>query len=79
MFIKLYVPELDLYIARNATADADNHRQRKMIDAGDSLVILKWSKNHPEKHYLKIAILWAAVVSAKRFKYPAQNNHTYIT
>ena len=31
-----------------------------MIDAGDSHVILKWSKNHPEDHYLKIAIVWAA-------------------
>ena len=39
-----------------------------MIDAGDSQVLIyKWSKNHPENHYLKIAILlvpsavaWAA-------------------
>ena len=35
-----------------------------MIDAGDSQVILKWSKNHPENHYLKIAILRADVASA---------------
>ncbi len=44
-----------------------------MIDAGDSLVILEWSKNHPDNLYLKIAILWAAVTSAaKRFKDPAK-------
>ena len=35
-----------------------------MIDAGDSLVNLKWFKNHPENHYLKIAILWASVAAA---------------
>ncbi len=37
---------------------------RYMIDAGDSQVILYWStKNHPENHYLMIAIL--LVVSAR--------------
>ncbi len=35
-----------------------------MIDAGISQVILKWSKNHPDNHYLKIAIMWADVASA---------------
>ena len=35
-----------------------------MIDAGDSHVILKWFKNHPENHYLKIAILWLASAAA---------------
>ena len=35
----------------------ENHWTRKLINAGDSQVILKWSKNHPENHYLKIAIL----------------------
>ena len=35
-----------------------------MIDAGDSQVILKWSKNHPENHYLKIAIFGVDVASA---------------
>ncbi len=35
-----------------------------MIDAGDFQVILKWSKNHLENRYLKIAILWADVESA---------------
>ena len=31
-----------------------------MIDAGDSQVIPKWSKYHPENYYLKIAILLVA-------------------
>ncbi len=31
-----------------------------MIDAGDSQVILYWPKNHPENHYLIIAILLMA-------------------
>ncbi len=35
---------------------------RYMIDAGDSHVILKLTKNHPENHFLNIAIL--LVVSA---------------
>ncbi len=35
-----------------------------MIDSGDSQVILKWSKNHQENHYLKIAILWVDMASA---------------
>ena len=37
-----------------------------MINAGDSQLILKWSKNHPGNHYLKIVILLVAstVVSA---------------
>ncbi len=43
---------------RDATADAENHRQHYMIDAPNPLVILKWSKYHPESHYLKIAILF---------------------
>ena len=35
-----------------------------MINAGDSQVILKWSKNHPENHYLKIVILLVALAVA---------------
>ncbi len=35
-----------------------------MTDAGVSQVILKWSKNHAENYYLKIAILWADMASA---------------
>ena len=35
-----------------------------MIDADDSEVILNLSKNHPENHYLKIAILCLDVASA---------------
>ena len=35
-----------------------------MIDSSDSLVILKWSKNYPENHYLTIAILWVAAAVA---------------
>ncbi len=34
------------------------------LDAGDSQVILKWSKNHPENHYLKIAIFLVALAVA---------------
>ncbi len=49
--------------AADATAAAENHWTRYMIDAGDTLVILKLSKNHPEHHYLKIAILLAASAS----------------
>ena len=30
----------------------------------DSKVILEWSKNHPENHYLKIAILCVALAVA---------------
>ena len=49
-----------------------------MIDAGDSQVILQWSKNQPENQYFKIAILlvasavaWAAA-SLNVFKDPAK-------
>ena len=35
----------------------ENHRMRYMVDADDSQVILKLTKNHPENHHLKIAIL----------------------
>ena len=39
-----------------------------MIDACNSQVILKWSKNHPENHYLKIAILLVASASLNNLK-----------
>ena len=39
-----------------------------MIDAGDFEVILKWSKNHQDNHYLKIAILWVASASLNDLK-----------
>ena len=42
----------------------ENHRTSQMIDASVSELILEWSKNHPENHYLKIAILCVASEAA---------------
>ena len=54
-----------------------------MIEAGDSQVILEWSKNLLENHYLNIAIFVCGIGSgicsgiAKRFKDPAKVNVIY--